>query len=51
MIDNKIIVLINLIEYNGPNTIFKNRSWEQAWAFDFAFDKKHKLNKSFWKKY
>ncbi len=26
-------------EYNGPNDIFKNRSREQVYAFDFAFEK------------
>ena len=39
IMDNKMVVLMDPIEYNGPNTIFKNRSREQTYAFDFAFDK------------
>ena len=39
IMDNKIVILIDPIEYNGPNTIFKNRSREQTFAFDYAFDK------------
>ena len=39
IMDNKMVILMDPIEYNGPNTIFKNRSREQTYAFDFAFDK------------
>ena len=39
IMDSKMVILIDPIEYNGPNTIFKNRSREQTYAFDFAFDK------------
>ena len=39
ILDNKMLVLIDPIEYNGPTTVFKNRTREQTYAFDFAFDK------------
>ena len=39
IMENKIVILMDPIEYNGPNSIFKNRSREQTYAFDFAFDK------------
>ena len=39
IMDNKMVILIDPIEYNGPKKIFKNRSKEQTYAFDFAFDK------------
>ena len=39
IMDNKMVILIDPIEYNGPKAVFKNRSREQAYAFDFAFDK------------
>ena len=39
IMDNKMVVLIDPIEYNGHKQIFKNRSKEQTYAFDFAFDK------------
>ena len=39
IMDNKMIVLMDPIEYNGPSTVFKNRTREQTYAFDFAFDK------------
>ena len=39
ILDEKMLVLIDPIEYNGPNNIFKNRSREQHYAFDFVFDK------------
>jgi kinesin family protein 18/19 len=39
IMEKKIVVLMDPIEYNGPNSIFKNRSREQTYAFDFAFDK------------
>ena len=39
IMDSKMVVLIDPIEYNGPSTVFKNRNREQTYAFDFAFDK------------
>ena len=39
IMDNKMLVLMDPIEYNGPTTVFKNRNREQTYAFDFAFDK------------
>ena len=36
IMDNKMLVPI---EYNGPTTVFKNRTREQTYAFDYAFDK------------
>ena len=39
IMDNKMLVLMDPIEYNGPSTVFKNRTREQNYAFDFAFDK------------
>ena len=39
IMDNKMVVLIDPIEYNAPKNVFKNRSREQTYAFDFAFDK------------
>ena len=39
IMDNKMLVLMDPIEYNGPTTVFKNRTREQTYAFDFAFDK------------
>ena len=39
VMENKMIVLMDPIEYNGPTTVFKNRTREQTYAFDFAFDK------------
>ena len=39
IMDNKMVILMDPIEYNGPKTIFKNRNREQTYAFDFAFDK------------
>jgi kinesin family protein 18/19 len=38
IMDRKMVVLIDPYEYNGPNDIFKNRSREQNYAFDYAFD-------------
>ena len=37
--DNKMVILMDPIEYNGPTTVFKNRNREQTYAFDYAFDK------------
>ena len=39
IMDGKIVILMDPIEYNGPSTVFKNRNREQTYAFDFAFDK------------
>ena len=39
IMDNKMLVLMDPIEYNGPTTVFKNRTREQTYAFDYAFDK------------
>ena len=39
VLDEKIVILMDPIEYNGPNSVFKNRSREQTYAFDYAFDK------------
>ena len=36
---DKMVILTDPIEYNGPSTIFKNRNKDQTYAFDFAFDK------------
>ena len=35
----KMVILTDPIEYNGPSAIFKNRSKDQTYAFDYAFDK------------
>ena len=37
--DSKLVFLQDPFEYNGHQEIFKNRSREQSYAFDFAFDK------------
>ena len=39
IMDNKMVILMDPIEYNGPTTVFKNRNREQTYAFDYAFDK------------
>lgn len=39
ILDKKLVILIDPYEYNGPSDVFKNRSREQKYAFDFAFDK------------
>ena len=39
IMDGKLVVLIDPIEYNGHKDIFKNRAREQTYAFDYAFDK------------
>ena len=38
-LDNKMIILIDPYEYNGHADIFRNRSKEQHYAFDYVFDK------------
>ena len=47
IMDNKMVILMDPIEYNGPSTVFKNRNREQAYAFDFAFDKNTSQNMVF----
>lgn len=39
IIDRKVVILNDPYEYNGHSDIFKNRSKEQQYAFDYAFDK------------
>jgi len=39
IMDKKLVILIDPYEYNGHSEIFKNRSREQQYAFDYAFDK------------
>lgn len=39
ILDKKMVILIDPYEYNAPTDVFKNRSREQQYAFDFAFDK------------
>ena len=36
---DKMVILTDPIEYNGPTAIFKNRNKDQTYAFDYAFDK------------
>lgn len=38
VLDKKLLILLDPIEYNGHSEIFKNRSREQQYAFDFVFD-------------
>ncbi len=38
ILDKKIVVLLDPYEYNGHSDVFKNRSKEQHYAFDYAFD-------------
>ena len=37
--ENKLVFLSDPFEYNGHSEIFKNRSREKHYAFDYAFDK------------
>jgi hypothetical protein len=37
--DQKSVILLDPLEYNGPEDIFKNRNREQSFVFDYAFDK------------
>ncbi len=39
ILDKKMVILMDPYEYNGPTDVFKNRSREQNYAFDYAFDK------------
>ena len=36
---DKMVILMDPIEYNGPTSIFRNRNKDQTYAFDYAFDK------------
>lgn len=38
VLDRKLLILLDPNEYNGHNEIFKNRSREQQYAFDYVFD-------------
>ena len=38
-INNNQLLVSDPIEYNGPEEIFKNRSREQIFTFDYAFSK------------
>lgn len=38
VMDNKMIILMDPYEYNAPSEVFKNRSREQHYAFDYVFD-------------
>ena len=42
-----MVILIDPYEYNAPTDVFKNRSREQQYAFDYAFDKNCRFNKLF----
>jgi kinesin family protein 18/19 len=33
-----MVILMDPYEYNAPSEVFKNRSREQHYAFDFVFD-------------
>ena len=44
IMDEKMVILMDPIEYNGPSTVFKNRNREQTYAFDYAFDKNTSQN-------
>ena len=39
VLDKKLLILLDPFEYNGHSEIFKNRSREQQYAFDYVFDK------------
>ena len=36
---DKMVILMDPIEYNGPTSIFRNRNKDQTYAFDYSFDK------------
>jgi kinesin family protein 18/19 len=42
ILDNKVVILLDPFEYNGHTEIFKNRSRESHYAFDYAFDQSSK---------
>jgi hypothetical protein len=42
-----MVILIDPYEYNAPTDVFKNRSREQKYAFDYAFDNTCRFNKLF----
>ena len=39
ILNHKIVIVLDPIEYNGHEEVFKNRSKEQQYAFDYAFEK------------
>lgn len=43
-----MVILIDPYEYNAPTDVFKNRSREQQYAFDYAFDKNCRFIKINW---
>lgn len=36
--EGKYVIVNDPVEYNGPEDIFKNRSREQTFVFDYVFD-------------
>jgi kinesin family protein 18/19 len=38
ILNKKIVIVLDPIEYNGHEEVFKNRSREQQYAFDYVFD-------------
>lgn len=40
ILNKKIVIVLDPIEYNGHEEIFKNRSREQQYAFDYVFEQK-----------
>lgn len=42
ILNGKVVVILDPVEYNGPEDIFKNRTKEQQYAFDYAMDKSAK---------
>lgn len=38
ILDKKLVILLDPFEYNGHSEVFKNRSRESHYAFDYAFD-------------
>jgi kinesin family protein 18/19 len=39
ILNSKVVIVLDPIQYNGPEDIFTNRSREQHYAFDHVFDK------------
>jgi kinesin family member 18/19 len=48
VVESKVVFLLDPFEYSGHNGVFKNRSREQKYAFDFAFDKFVSQVRFFW---
>lgn len=42
ILNKKVVIVLDPVQYNGPEDIFKNRSREQQYAFDYVFDKNTK---------